>query len=223
MRGARRSRRRHPNPAPSHTPSCPPPLRHSRAPTREPMSPAHQSLTAAAWPPPHRGGLRRGPPAPRRHAPSATTPAPPPNAPPTPTMLVGPCPEPVGACRSLSKGGRLKPHALAPGRPARFTSKCRKMSQNVALFHTPTRRMSHFTSKKPHVFGRNPAILAHFRSFSLSGPPRPMPSSRASCWPYVRRPDRRQWRTAGQSPARGAPTGTEAGVAFSKRLLEDSS
>ena len=151
------------------------------------------------------GRIEEGPPAPRRHAPSATTPAPPPN-----TLQPLPClSAPVLSLSkpvlSLSKGGRLKPHALAPGRPARFTSKCRKMSQNVALFHTPTRRMSHFTSKKPHVFGRNPAILAQFRSFSLSGPPRPRPSSRASCWPYVRRPDRRQWRTAGQSPARGAP------------------
>ncbi len=54
----------------------------------------------------------------------------------------------------------------ATGKPsARFTSKCRKMSQNVALFHTPTRRMTHFTSKKPHVFGQNPAILPHSRSF----------------------------------------------------------
>ena len=50
------------------------------------------------------------------------------------------------------------------GSAPRFTSKCRKMSQNVARFHTPTRRMAHFTSKKPHVFCRNPAIWAHFRS-----------------------------------------------------------
>ena len=59
------------------------------------------------------------------------------------------------------------PWRRRPGPLARFTSKCRKMSQNVALFHTPTRRMPHFTSKKPHVFGRNPAILtnsAHFVS-----------------------------------------------------------
>ena len=205
MRGARRSRRRHPNAAPSPAPSCPGPVA---------VWPPPQT----AWPPPHRGGLRRGPPAPRRHAPSATTPAPPPN-----TLQPLPClSKPV---LSLSRATRNH-LALSPGPPARFTSECRKMSQNVALFHTPTRRMPHFTSKKPHVFGRNPAILAQFRSFSLSGPPRPMPSSRASCWPYVRRPDRRQWQTAGQSPARGAPYGkarlaSHSRSAFLKTLLED--
>ena len=57
------------------------------------------------------------------------------------------------------------PRRRRPGPLARFTSKCRKMSQNVALFQTPTRRMPHFTSKKPHVFGRNPAILANSAHF----------------------------------------------------------
>ena len=61
-----------------------------------------------------------------------------------------------------------------PGPPVRFTSKCRKMSQNVALFHTPTRRMTHFTSKKPHVFGQKPAILAHSRSFRSSSASSPV-------------------------------------------------
>ena len=91
-----------------------------------------------------------------------TTAPTPPDAPTAPSpAMPNPPTKPV---LSPSKG---TPNARAPARrPAsRFTSKCRKMSQNVALFHTPTRRMAYFTSKKPHVFSPFPAILAHFRSF----------------------------------------------------------
>ena len=52
-----------------------------------------------------------------------------------PTMPVEACPEPV-------EGHPRNTRRWRPGPSARFTSKCRKMSQNVALFHTPTRRMS---------------------------------------------------------------------------------
>ena len=59
-----------------------------------------------------------------------------------------------------------------PGPSARFTSKCRKMSQNVALFHTPTRRMSLLRVK-------NLTFLAKTRPFwSISvhfAPVRPPP------------------------------------------------
>ncbi len=58
---------------------------------------------------------------------------------------------------------RRRPVSVGP-----FTSKCRKMSQNVALFHPSTRKPLQFTSGESHVLGRFPAILAHFRSFSCS-------------------------------------------------------
>ena len=104
--------------------------------------------------------LAARPPTTERETPAAT-PAPPPNASqPLPCLLSAP--ETTGLPR--------------PAPPARFTSKCRKMSQNVALFHTPTRRMAHFTSKKPHVFGQNRAILAISRSI-----PRP-PAIRATTY-----------------------------------------
>ena len=91
----------------------------------------------------------------------AATPAPPPNAlQPLPCLLSAP------ETTDLPR----------PAPPARSTSKCRKMSQNVALFHTPTRRMSDFTSKKPHVFGQNRAVLAISRSI-----PRP-PAIRATTY-----------------------------------------
>ena len=91
----------------------------------------------------------------------AATPTPPPNpSQPLPCLLSAP--ETTGLPR--------------PALPPRLTSKCRKMSQNVALFHTPTRRMSDFTSKKPHVFGQNRAILAISRSI-----PRP-PAIRATTY-----------------------------------------
>ena len=121
MRGARRSRRRHPNAAPFPAPSCPGPVA---------VWPPPQT----AWPPPHRGGLRRGPPAPRRHAPSATTPAPPPNTlQPLPCLsapvlslseLVDARPEPV-------EGHPKPPSASASGRQPDLrvnVAKCRKMS-----------------------------------------------------------------------------------------------
>ena len=49
------------------------------------------------------------------------------------------------------------------------------MSQNVALFRTPTRRMPHFTSKKPYDLGPFPAISAHFRSIPSHLPSLPVP------------------------------------------------
>ena len=90
-----------------------------------------------------------------------------PPTPPTPLTCslrpVEACPEPVE--------GRPETH-LAPARPgpsARFTSKCRKMSQNVALFRPSTRKLAQVTSGKSHDLDRFPAILAHFRSFPASG------------------------------------------------------
>ena len=101
-----------------------------------------------------------------RHAPAAPA-APSANTPSPPTMPVW---EPSKPVLSPSKGARRPrtPARWPADPPARFTSKCRKMSQNVALFHTPTRRMARFTSKKPHVFSRFSVIWAHFRSFSRS-------------------------------------------------------
>ncbi len=80
---------------------------------------------------------------------------------PTPTMPVEACPEPVE--------GAPRPGALARRAAARFTSKCRKMSQNVALFQPSTRKPLQSTSEKPHVLGPFPAILAHFRSIPAFG------------------------------------------------------
>ena len=89
----------------------------------------------------------------------ATTSAPPHDAPIPLPYLLWPCRMPP-----------RNPASWRRGAPARFTSKCRKMSQNVALFHTPTRRMAHFTSKKPHVFDQNRAFWARFCSFSALAP-----------------------------------------------------
>ena len=93
-------------------------------------------------------------------APGATS-APPTNAPiPLPCLL-----KPV---LSRSKGIPETPGAGALACQPRFTSKCRKMSQNVALFRPSTRKPLQFTSEKPHDLGPFPAILAHFRSFPSS-------------------------------------------------------
>ena len=117
------------------------------------------------------GGLRwGGRPALPRHPPLPPTPPNPYHA------LLKPALSPSKPALSLSKGGHSNHQALAGrGSPARFTSKCRKMSQNVALFHTPTRRMPHFTSKKPHDLGPFPTISAHFRSIRSSPAVIPMP------------------------------------------------
>ncbi len=63
-----------------------------------------------------------------------------PQRPQLPIMPVEACPEPV-------EGGLPKHPALVPGPPARFTSKCRKMSQNVALFRSPTRKLCNLRVK----------------------------------------------------------------------------
>ena len=93
-------------------------------------------------PPPRHSRARHGNTHDRRHTDGrvrpllATTSAPPHDAPIPLPYLLWPCRMPP-----------RNPASWRRGAPARFTSKCRKMSQNVALFHTPTRRMAHFTSK----------------------------------------------------------------------------
>ena len=116
------------------------------------------------------GGLRwGGRPALPRHPPLPPTPPNPYHA------LLKPALSPSKPALSLSKGDTRTTRRWRAGSPARFTSKCRKMSQNVALFHTPTRRMPHFTSKKPHDLGPFPAISAHFRSIPSHLPSLPVP------------------------------------------------
>ncbi len=91
--------------------------RHARAPTRESM--------------PLLSGCAR--------APGATS-APPPNAPNSLSCLLKPVLSP-------SKGASETRGAGAPGPPAPFTSKCRKMSQNVALFRSSTRKLCNLRVK----------------------------------------------------------------------------
>ena len=102
----------------------------------------------------------------RAPTPPATPTAPSPGTLSPPTMpvweLSKPALSPSKPVLSPSKGGPRTPARRPAAPPARFTSKCRKMTQNVALFHTPTRRMSYFTSKKPHVFSPFSVILAIF-------------------------------------------------------------
>ena len=99
------------------------------------------------------------------HAPSRRDLAPrrdpPPRHPPISSMPLSPyhaCPEPL-------EGSPQNPGVVRAGPSARFTSKCRKMSQNVALFHPSTRKPLQFTSGGSHALVQFPAILAHFRSF----------------------------------------------------------
>ena len=143
------------------TPACAPPLRHSRARHGNPHDRRHTDVRAPA---PSFSCSTREPTRPSTHR--RARPAPPrydirpsPRCPYPPTI-------PVVA---LSNAPR-NPASWRRGAPARFTSKCRKMSQNVALFHTPTRRMAYFTSKKPHVFDQNRAFWARFCSFSALAP-----------------------------------------------------
>ena len=109
------------------------------------------------------------------HAPSRRDLAPqrdpPPRHPPISSMPLSPyhaCPEPL-------EGSPPNPGVVRPGSPARFTSKCRKMSQNVALFHTSAPRLRNLRVKNLTFLVQKPAILANFRSFSRPqvphGPP----------------------------------------------------
>ena len=125
----------------------------------------------------HGGGLRRGerirtgtrnPPPPSGaqpssfscadtgiHAPSRRDLAPrrdpPPRHPPISSMPLSPyhaCPEPL-------EGSPPNPGVVRPGSPARFTSKCRKMSQNVALFHTSAPRLRNLRVKNLTFLAKN--------------------------------------------------------------------
>ncbi len=141
---------------------------------------AHHGWTLAATPaappapvrpPPPRGGLRWGQPralGPRGDPRCDIRPSPQPL--PTPTMAVEACPEPV-------EEGPRDPAQWRPAPPARFTSECRKMSQNVALFRPSTRKPPTLTSEKPHVLGPFPAILANFRSIPSHPPSFPCPDT----------------------------------------------
>ena len=83
-----------------------------------------------------------------------------------PTMLL----EPV---LSRSKGIPETPGAGAPARRSDLrvnVAKCRRMS-HFSYLHSENVA---FTSKKPHVFGQNPAILADSRSFRSSSASSPM-------------------------------------------------
>ena len=133
-------------------------LRHSRAQTRESTPPPGETSHHSVTP--HRD----------------TRPFP--QCPYPPTMPV----------LNLSKGPPQTPASCAPGVPARSTSKCRKMSQNVALFRPSTRSPLQFTSGESHDLARFPAILAHFRSFPAFGRSRvrqhtaaPPPSPAETC------------------------------------------
>ena len=139
--------------------------RHSRAPTRESMPLADGPPTTAGPSPrhpplppppsgllPRGGGLRWGQPRALgpRGDPSATS-APPPNASQPLPCLLKPAPEPV-------EGGLRDSVHWRTGPPPRFTSKCRKMSQNVALFQPSTRKSRDLRVK-------NLTIWAHSRPF----------------------------------------------------------
>ena len=116
--------------------------RHARAPTR--ASIPHPRRRLASAPPRTVIPVRRhGNPCPLlsgcARAPCATS-APPPNA-----SIALPCLlKPV---LSPSKGGFRNTRRSRPGPPAPFTSKCRKMSQNVALFRSPTRKLCNLRVK----------------------------------------------------------------------------
>ena len=56
---------------------------------------------------------------------------------------------------NLSKGPPPNPGVVRPGSPARFTSKCRKMSQNVALFHTSAPRLRNLRVKNLTFLAKN--------------------------------------------------------------------
>ena len=97
-----------------------------------------------------------------------TAAAPPSSAPPpTPTT---PLPCLLKPALSPSKGAPETTWCRRAAAPARFTSKCREMSQNVPLFRPSTRKPMQFTSGESHVLGRFPAISAHFCSFLIQPP-----------------------------------------------------
>ena len=149
MRGARRSRRRHPNAAPSPAPLCPPfgllprggGLRWRERPT----------LRLRKW---------RGRRVPRRDT------RPSPQRPSSPTMPVEACPDPVEACpepveacpEPVEGGGPKPPGAGAPGR---------RPDLRVNVPKCP--RMSHYfapsTRKLCNLRVRNLTFWAHFRPF----------------------------------------------------------
>ena len=123
--------------------------------------------TTAVWPPPHLApsfpcpdtGIQTAPSRTdrplsqhRRRHPRSGRPRPPPEAS-APHGPVGEAPAPHNATSAPPSNAPISLPCLLkdprntrrwrPGPSARFTSKCRKMSpENVALFHTPTRRMS---------------------------------------------------------------------------------